>query len=336
MGVSRARIAFRGLSLDGSFRSRVRYRLLGIAADEASFARRGFTPAEPSRQQRLEEIGRVFIGGYNAALRLADPGAMAPQFGDFAGEFRGFAFEGAAMGLALLDLLTPRRGQRFIRFAHGPASRHVYMAYVGAGWALARTSLRLAWRFGPLDPMLRWLVIDGYGFHAGYFHHRDTIERQLRPRALQGHAENVFDQGLGRAVWFVKGADIGAVAGALGAFPQHRQADLWSGAGLAAAYAGGVGDADLAALFSAAEPFQPELGQGAAFAAKARERAGNPAEHTDRACRVFCGMDAAAAAATTDDALDGLDLTDTGAAFTAWRGNIRKRIGVRPGKEPSQ
>jgi hypothetical protein len=210
------------------------------------------------------------------------------------------------------------------------------MAHVGAGWALARTSLRLAWRLGPLDPLLRWLMLDGYGFHAGYFHHRDAIGRQRRPRALQRYAENVFDQGLGRAIWFVKGADIDALSGALGAFPRDRQADLWSGVGLAAAYAGGVDTADLTSLFAAAGPFREQLGQGAAFAAKARERAGNPAAHTEHACRIFCGVDAAAAAAITDLALRGLDLADSGAAYVMWRRNIRTRIRAVPQQEAAQ
>ena len=252
-----------------------RARLLGIDPAEAGFVRRGFAPADPSRRERLEEIGRTFIAGYNTALRLGDPDPAAPRFDATARELQGFAFEGAAMGFALLDLLTPWRGRRFVRFVGGPAAPHIYMAHVGAGWALARTSLRLAWRLGPLDPLLRWLAFDGYGFHAGYFHHREAIDRQHRPRALRGYAGNAFDQGLGRAVWFVKGADMTAVAGVLAAFPRHRQADLWSGVGLAAAYAGGMNVAELSVLRERAGAFAAHLAQGAAFAAKARQRAGN-------------------------------------------------------------
>src|SRR5437870_3874905 len=100
------------------------------------------------------------------------------------------------------------------------------MAYVGAGWALARTSLWLAWRLGPLDPLRRWLAVDDYGFHAGYLHHRSAIERQRCPQSLRGHAVGVFDQGLGRSLWFVKGADIAVIASTLGAFPENRRTDL--------------------------------------------------------------------------------------------------------------
>jgi enediyne biosynthesis protein E3 len=312
-----------------------RLRLFGISATESEFAQRGFRSTVPARRERLERIGRAFIEGYNSAIRTADPLMIDTELGSAPQELQGFAFEGAAMGFALLDLVMPWRGRRFARFVAGPAAEHIYMAHVGAGWALARTSLRLAWRLGPLDSLLQWLAIDGYGFHAGYFHHDEVIDQQRRPRGLRGYAANAFDQGLGRAVWFVKGAEIDAVVDALHAFPQERRSDLWSGVGLAAAYAGGIGEEDLIALYSVARAFRLELGQGAAFAAKARERSGNPAEHTERACRVFCGLNAAAAAAITDLALDGLNLSDPGRAYAAWRAGIRWRIASSPLFSPS-
>ena len=39
----------------------LRDRLLGISPEEASFARRGFVAANPSRQLRLELLGRTFV-----------------------------------------------------------------------------------------------------------------------------------------------------------------------------------------------------------------------------------------------------------------------------------
>jgi enediyne biosynthesis protein E3 len=306
----------------------MRQRLLGIAAAEASFVRRGFAAATPARQQRLEQVGRCFVAGYNAAVRCADPAAIGAELGAVSHELRGFAFEGAAMGFALLDLVAPWRSRRFAGFLAGLAGQHVYMAHVGAGWALARTSPHLAWRLGPLDPLLHWLMFDGYGFHAGYFRPRDAIDRQHQPGALHGYARNVFDQGLGRAMWFARGADVQAVADAAADFPEPRHADLWSGIGLAAAYAGGAEADDLRALAAASGRYRAHLAQGAAFAAKARERAGNPAPHTEFACRTLCGMAATAAAAITDQALPVVGPGDRGEAYQAWRAAIRRRIGV--------
>jgi hypothetical protein len=306
--------------------ARVRQRLFGIDASEALFARRGFAAAEPARQERLERIGGTFIAGYNAAVRSADPVSILNDLEATPRELRGFAFEGAAMGFALLDLVSPWRSQRFARFLTGVADPHAYMAHVGAGWALARTSPALIWRLGKLDPLLSWLMFDGYGFHAGYFHHRESIDLQRRPNALPGYARNAFDQGLGRVLWFVKGAEAAAVAAAVSDFPEQRRADLWSGIGLAVAYAGGADADGLEGLIKASGPHRACLGQGAAFAAKARERAGNPAQHTELACQTICGMAAVSAAAITDHALPTVGRDDSGEAYEFWRAEIRRRL----------
>src|SRR5579859_5786829 len=197
---------------------RLRCALLGISPSEASFSVRGFRPAEPGRQQRLELIGRTFIAGYNAAVTHGDGEVVAEQLSCIASDLRGFAAEGAAMGLALLDLLSPWPARRFARFAAGPARNYVYLAYVGAGWALARTSRRLVRRLGSLDPLISWLMLDGHGFHEGYFRATETIDLQRRPRSLSGYAARAFDQGLGRSIWFAKGASADRVAAAADAF----------------------------------------------------------------------------------------------------------------------
>ncbi|HEV2150298.1 MAG TPA: DUF1702 family protein, partial [Longimicrobiaceae bacterium] len=59
------------------------------------------------------------------------------------------------------------------------------------------------------------------------------------------------------------------------------------------------------------------------FAARARQRAGNPAEHTERACRALCGCSADAAAAVTDAALEGLAPRGELPAYEAWRLRIQ-------------
>ena len=67
----------------------------------------------------------------------------------------------------------------------------------------------------------------------------------------------------------------------------------------------------------------PQLAQGVAFAAKARDRAGNQAAATDLAAAVICGMPAPRAAQLTDEAL--VDLAAEGAVpvFEIWRRRIQ-------------
>jgi hypothetical protein len=304
----------------------LRRRLLGISPGETSVARRGFEVRDPRVVERLEAIGGAFLGGYHAALETRDEHDLGSRLEETEAERRGFAYEGAAMGLLLLDALTPWARGRWRRFARGPGAAHIYMVHVGAGWALARLpgGFRRSWL--PFDPLLHWLAYDGYGFHEGYFHRARRVSNGEIPASLSGYALRAFDQGLGRSLWFGEGADPGRVSAAFSALAPGRRGDLWSGVGLAAAYAGGADAAALESLPRLAGAFAAHVAQGAAFAAKARERAGNPAAHTALACRALCGMDAASAARVTDDALESLPGDGETPAFETWRARVRERF----------
>ena len=306
---------------------RLRRIIFGISPEEATFRRRGFSYRDESARVRLERIGATFLEGYHAALEARDDERLARRLNTVEADFRGFAFEGAAMALTLLDLLRPWGGGRLKYFAAGAGAAHEYMLYVGAGWALARLRRDPSRARRSFDPLLGWLAADGYGFHEGYFKWPVYVARQERPRRLSGYALRAFDQGLGRSLWFVKGAEVERVIEIVGAFARERQSDLWSGVGLACAYAGGADEADVEVLRAGAAAFAPQLAQGAAFAAKARERAGNAAAHTDRACRVLCGMTAGAAAEITDASLVGLPPDGEAPAYEVWRRRIADALG---------
>lgn len=273
-------------------------------------------------RQRLEHIGATFLYGYHAALETSDDLSLELRLSDIEAEWRGFAFEGAAMGLTLLDFMTPWKSNRFQSFIRGPGATHVYMSYVGAGWALARLPVAPERALKRFDPLLGWLAIDGYGFHEGYFKASKYFNLQKpRPR-LAGYAARVFDQGLGRSLWFVEGANVEAIGATVASFAEARQADLWSGVGLACAYAGGRDKAALETLRGLAGAFLPSLAQGVCFAARARQRADNMAEHTELACHTVCEMPAETAANICEATLQGLANEDASSAYEAWRQRI--------------
>jgi hypothetical protein len=317
--------------------ARLRRRLFAIAEEEVTVARRGFR-CDASVAERIEEVGRTFLFGYHAAIEHDGPERLASRLAAVRRELSGFAYEGAAMSLALLDFLTPWKRSRLAAFLAGPGEPHVYLAFVGAGWAIARLPFTTLARLASLDPLLFWLAVDGCGFHAGYFHWPRVVERREVPAWLcwrtglggrRGCAREVFDQGLGRSLWFIEGARPERIAKTISRFPFSRRADLWSGVGLAASYTGWAEAATLLELRSAARSFVPELAQGAAFAAKARQRAGNPTRRTDVACRVFCGLGADQAAAVTDHELRGLPAGPS--AYEIWRQRIQQRFSTPRG-----
>lgn len=311
-----------------SLLGQARRRFLGLSSTEATFAKRGFLMVEEDARQRLEQIGITFLSGYHAALEETGFVPLARRLANVEAELRGFAFEGAAMGLALLDCFTPWRNDRWRTFTNRLAEPHIYMMHVGLGWALARLRRRVTSHLVQLDPLLGWLVVDGYGFHEGYFSWRRYVEQQAIPDRLDGYARRVFDQGLGRSIWFVKGADVASIASAIDAFPPARRDDLWSGAGLACAYAGGSNRTAIELLRAAAGRHFPALAQGVAFAAKTRQRAANLNSHTETVCRVMCGQSAENLAAITDAALENLHGEDGLPAYEVWRRRIQDKLAL--------
>ena len=311
-----------------SLLGRVRRRFLGLSPAEATFAKRGFIACEDNARKRLEQIGVTFLTGYHAALEETEFATLAQRLADVETDLQGFAFEGAAMGLGLLDYFTPWRKCRWRIFTEGLAESHIYMMHVGLGWALARLRRSVSGHLSRLDPVLGWLVVDGYGFHEGYFNWPRYIERQVIPDRLNSYERCVFDQGLGRSMWFVKGADVTAVTSTIDRFPSSRRDDLWSGVGLACAYAGGCDRAALESLRIAAGAHLSALAQGVAFAAKTRQHAANLNPHTETVCHLICGQSAEQIAAITDSALKDLRADGGLPAYEVWRRRIQHKLAL--------
>lgn len=278
-------------------------------------------------------VGAKFLEGYEYALTgltLADAEASLETVEP---AFRGFSYEGAAMGFAIRDAVRPV-GQHWVRdLLASRGADHVYMAYIGVGWAMARLP-KVRWgAIEPHDPLLRWLALDGLGFHQAYFHTQDYVWKQRQDKIPgwnpHAYALRVFDQGMGRAVWFVNGSDVQRVADCIGAFAPDRQGDLWSGAALASVYAGGVDAGELEDMVKLAGPYRSHAAQGAAFAGKARLLPGLVVPGTELGVKVHCGMSVEEAAAVTDEAMDALPPGDTETdvpRFELWRELIRKRF----------
>jgi hypothetical protein len=303
-------------------------KVLSISLAEASFARRKFHVFRYSARQRLEEVGRTFLRGYHCALADQGVEVLVRHLNEIELEFRGYGFEGAAMGLDILDQLSPWKSQRVADLLRGAGQEHVYMVHVGIGWSMARWRWGMKRRAAKLDPLLQWLALDGFGFHEGYFHwprYANGSSLSSHFSILCGYGCRAFDQGLGRSLWFVSGTDPEYIASAIMRFPDPRRDDLWSGIGLACAYAGGAERDDLSILRNACGGHWPHFAQGAVFAAGARQRAGNMAPHTELACQSLCGMSAQRTAQLCDETLRNVT-ESTGVAYEEWRRLIREHL----------
>ncbi len=234
------------------------------------------------------------------------------------------------MGLMLLDSLFPNR-KRLPAFVHGPGAAYKCLVYIGAGLVLPRVPIRPSRFLARQDPFLRWLVMDGYGFYEAFFSWRDVVERHVAPRRVEGYAVRAFDQGIGRSLWFSTGANVERIIATIETFPAARRGDLWSGIGVACAYAAGVMDRGaISTLLDAAGPHRSSLAVGSAVASIFREQSGQPAPHTDLACDVVWGADATAVAAVAHEAGRDLGPDDAEPAYERWRARIGQAWLRRP------
>jgi hypothetical protein len=206
------------------------------------------------------------------------------------------------------------------------AHDYTYLTHVGAGWALARTPWRRSAILRHLDPVHFWLAFDGLGFHDAYF--RPARIAGGWRRLSRDYAARVYDQGVGRALWFSSGGDVTRSVAAIARLDASRHDDLWAGLGLAISYAGGVGTAELQQARLAAGAARPSLAQGAAFAAEARARADHIPLHTSEAVRILTGLDLADVVQIVRRVRQSLPpaATEPTPAYEHWRLGVRKAL----------
>ncbi|GAA2409673.1 DUF1702 family protein [Streptomyces glaucosporus] len=303
---------------------------------EVGFAGRGF-PVEPNeRTRRLEAVPQAVVCGFEWGIGDRDPADTERRLSMVDPEVRGFAYEGATMAFVIRDVMGPR-GRRTRNLLEGSGRPHVFLNYIGIGFAMARLPRPLWGKAMPklsgaeYYPAMSWLAVDGYGFDRAYFDTARWVDEQRVPRAYAWEGDpdyflRAVDQGIGRALWFIHGGHAGHVAAAVGRFAHRRRADLWSGVGLAATFAGGGTPAELAALREDAGEHRDHVAQGSVFAAKARHHAGHVPEHTRAAARVLAGLDVEAAAELADDCAVAPDGAAGRPAYESWRRRVRERL----------
>jgi hypothetical protein len=247
-------------------------------------------------RRHLDGAADALRAAYDMALDDDDAESLAARLAALPDLVRGFAYEGAGAALVVLDRFLPGPGGRFEALRRGPGATYAVLLHVGAGLAWSRLSpRRLEAEAARADPEMRWLPVDGYGFERGVFGGEDVIAGRWVP-SLSPYGRRAFDQGLGRGLWFRTAANLPRIAERVAGFDPARRADLWSGVGLAAAYAGPNDEASLAALEEAAGVHLPSVRLGVACAAFMRCDGPNPSPNTERAARLVCGMPAQRAA----------------------------------------
>ena len=297
--------------------------LFGVSQREAT----NFGEGDSKAAFRLETVVSTVTKGCHITLQSSNFLTLVSRMHEFEPELRGYAYEGAGVGLAALDCLLPWKN-RTKALIDGPGSSYIYAIHIGAGLALARMRRQPEKFLSRLDPVVGWIALDGYGFHGGFFARERYVVKQDVPKHLSPYGRRVFDHGIGRSIWFVVGANPDQIAATIATFPQARHADLWSGVGLGCGYTGGVDRAALERLRSVASPYLAPLAVGVAIAAHARRLAGSPAAYAELACEVLCGISCDEAAHMVEVAFQDLPTNETKPAYQLWRERLEAQFTV--------
>lgn len=298
--------------------------------------RKSILRSVPKAKGSDQKVVTIVMQGFRATLEDDRFDVLVSRLNEIEADWRGFAYEGVGLGLTVFDYLLPWR-RRLQAFVSGPGDPYIIPIYIGAGLALGRIGGRGIERFvAQLEhPVHRWMVVDGYGFYKGFFARRRYLEEQAVPAHLSGYTRRVFDQGLGRSIWFATGENVDQVSTTIAAFPKARRADLWSGAGFACAYAGSPMERNMLELLrTKAGPYKVQLTLAGALAAKRRYGFGHLTSHTDLACQVFCGLTGEMAAHIANDALKHIPDDGVVSPHKIWRERILAHFAALAAYEP--
>lgn len=187
----------------------------------------------PKIYERVSAARAYFMCGFSEALKVP-PEALAKLLRDTPFQGRGFAIEGMAMALTLMDEVSPVPHSRLCVLFDGRSAEEQTLVAIGVGWASARLGKPLDWSPTVLGSHYMSAVADGYGFHQGVFHPQRFTGRGFPMDT--GELSTFYDMGLGRALWFVHIGRVEPIVHALDRFLPDRRKQLWRGVGTACAF----------------------------------------------------------------------------------------------------
>lgn len=286
-----------------------------------------FRRGDERTRRLLARRAHCFVRGYRTMRRSGGGPGIHTLLAVLPDDDRGFAYEGAALAAAAAGVLPGRAADRHLHaLLDGPGHGFAHLIHVGAGWLAAVLPDARVLDRPALDPLLRWLALDGAGFAHGFFRGPRWIARQAVLRRRARPVDLIRLQGIGRSLWFAECGDLAAIRAVIRRFPATVRPELWAGVGLAVCYAGGADRNQAAGLADLPADQRRGLAQGAAFAAGARHRSGHVPGHTRESVLLLTGVSPEVAAGWTVDAERVARSLGPGpGAYLAWQADIRRR-----------
>ena len=277
--------------------------------------------------QRIEKIREIFQKANASSTTVEDLNLLVNQLEKTEMTYRSIAYEAASMALAVKDFSNGNVLDRWRSFLEGPAALHAAQVHAGLGWAMARQRIPVFPIIETLEPLMRFRMLDGWGYYNGIFRQRQTIGSQPFPSDFDNKFVPGFDQGVGRSLWYKSKGAWADLPETVAGFSGSRHTDLWRGIGIACSYVGGCDEFILRELFSLSFPFQIQLSVGAALVARTRNSANSITQDIELACQVWCHRSAQQVSSITENAEPSLEV-DPNDAYTIWLSKIVEKLSL--------
>lgn len=239
-------------------------------------------------EQKMETIQNTFLHVQDIFFESPDWKRHVAELESTDIEFRSIAYESASMSIALEDLKQGEQLTNWLQFLNEVASHHATQVHVGLGWAFSQTLKNPIVYLPELNPMMRYRVLDGYGYYEGIFRRRRSIINHLKLQVEDTIASSALDQGIGRSIWYLNKGNIADAKAMIEGFAVERHKDLWRGLGIAIAYVGGCNEETLQEIFTKADSYKTQLTTGAVMALVSRDAAKYITADTELVCNVWC------------------------------------------------
>ena len=271
----------------------------------ATWTARGIPLDNRPAQVRMLDIAEAVGQGVQMGSVETKPENLHRAVSNIAPSLRGFAWEGVAMRLTLADLSQGLLADRDLSTAQiasaFPNVRN--WLWVGVGLALGQALSRDRNNRQPLETLWQrqltaetaMLIGDGLGYVLGASQPASYIDNDAdllsdtpAPQTLLHAMSRGFDQGLGRAIWFLDCGEPEHIIKTMNRFEvSPRAADIWGGVGYAGTYSGGAPIQNWRPLLDHLRLHHGATGwlaQGIACAAHARERTTGADAETHAPC----------------------------------------------------
>lgn len=282
---------------------------------------------DPGFQQSstLRHVASTFVDGFSIAIET-DTSKLEREISVMRAIDRGVGYEGAAAAKTVLDLTSQldslslsclnrssiddiALSNELIAQAHLAQSTNLlteaepyrFLLFLGMGEAMAQMKLPPVLCNEVSDELWSGQILEGYGFFDGYFNWFDALVCQHYPLGLKHDLRCFYDQGLGRAIYFVTNCNPVLIRDYINKFSPDRRSELWSGVGVPTAYVGGLSERELKKLIDFAGEYRAEIMQGVLMGASARTKQEYVPDHTELACHLICGMHSIEGFAITEE-----------------------------------